>query len=125
MKAKLLLTIGLLFMTLLAGSTWGSRAQAAAPDKPANQNQPQQVQAPGDQYWQPGFGGRGTDGTVYPGNIPTAPIYRAMAQTWQLSMRKWNATKNVSRLFLTGYRSGNNVACGADSTGLRRREYRR
>jgi len=61
----------------------------------------------------------GTDGTVYPGNIPTAPIYRAMAQTWQLSMRKWNATKNVSRLFLTGYRSGKNVACGADTTGFK------
>ena len=61
----------------------------------------------------------GTDGTVYPGNIPTAPIYRAMAQTWQITMRKWNATKNVSRLFLTGYRSGNNVACGADSTGFK------
>ena len=61
----------------------------------------------------------GPDGTVYTGNIPTAPIYRAMAQTWNMTMRKWNATKNVTRLFLTGYRSGNNVACGNDSTGFK------
>jgi hypothetical protein len=61
----------------------------------------------------------GDDGTVYPGNIPTVPIYRAMAQTWHMSMRKWNATKNVSRLFLSGYRSGQKVACGADYTGFK------
>src|SRR3954449_5378364 len=45
----------------------------------------------------------GPDGTVYPGNIPTQPIYRAMAQTWHMTMRKWQADKNVSRLFLSGY----------------------
>ena len=60
------------------------------------------------------------DHTVhYTGNIPTVPIYKAMAQTWHMSMRKWNADKNVSRLFLTGYRSGKNVACGNDSTGFK------
>ena len=61
----------------------------------------------------------GTDGTVYPGNIPTPNIYKAMAQTWQMSMRKWNASKYVSRMFLSGYRSGKAVACGKDSTGYK------
>ena len=61
----------------------------------------------------------GPDGTVYPGNIPTVPIYKAMAQTWHMSIRKWNADKNASRLFLSGYRSGKHVACGADSTGFK------
>jgi hypothetical protein len=60
------------------------------------------------------------DHTVhYTGNIPTGPIYRAMAQTWHMSIRKWNADKNSSRLFLSGYRSGNQVACGGDSTGFK------
>ncbi len=35
------------------------------------------------------------------------------------TMRKWNADKNISRLFLTGYRSGNKVACGGDATGFK------
>jgi len=61
----------------------------------------------------------GPDGTVYPGNIPTPPIYAAMAQTWQTTMRKWNASKNISRLFLSGYRSGKKLPCGGDSTGFK------
>lgn len=61
----------------------------------------------------------GPDGTIYTGNVPTPAIYRAMAQTWQITMRKWNASKFVSRMFLSGYRSGKGVACGADSTGFK------
>ena len=61
----------------------------------------------------------GPDGTVYPGNIPTTPIYNAMAQTWQVTMRKWVATKNISRIFLSGYRSGNANPCGGDATGFK------
>ncbi len=61
----------------------------------------------------------GPDGTVYTGNVPTLPIYRAMAQTWQITMRKWDSSKDVSHMFLTGYRSGKNVACGKDSTGFK------
>jgi len=61
----------------------------------------------------------GPDGTVYAGNIPTAKIYNAMAQTWQMSMRKWNSTTNTSKIFLTGYRSGSSYPCGADSTGYK------
>jgi hypothetical protein len=53
------------------------------------------------------------------GNCPTPAIYRAMDQTWHMTMRKWNATKSVTRFFLSGYRSGNKVACGADATGFK------
>ncbi len=59
------------------------------------------------------------DGSTFVGNDPTPPIYRAMAQTWHMTLRKWNATKNTSRLFLTGYRSGKNVPCGQDTTGFK------
>jgi hypothetical protein len=42
-----------------------------------------------------------------------------MAQTWHMTMRKWNSDKNVTRLFLSGYRSGKQVACGNDSTAFK------
>ena len=59
------------------------------------------------------------DGTIFPGNIPTPAIYRAMRETWHMTLRKWVVNKNKSRLFLTGYRSGRQVPCGADSTGFK------
>jgi len=61
----------------------------------------------------------GPDGTVYAGNIPTATINRAMAQTWHMSMRKWNVNNNTSKIFLSGYRSGTMRPCGSDSTGFK------
>jgi hypothetical protein len=50
-------------------------------------------------------------------NIPTPANFKAMRETWHMSLRKWVPDKNVSRLFLTGYRSGQQKPCGADSTG--------
>jgi hypothetical protein len=61
----------------------------------------------------------GPDGTVYVGNIPTDKIETAMRETWDMSLRKWNAKQNKSHMFLTGYRSGKAVPCGADSTGFK------
>ena len=59
------------------------------------------------------------DGTIFVGNDPTPNIVMAMRETWQITLRKWNATQNKTRLFLTGYRSGKKVPCGADSTGFK------
>jgi hypothetical protein len=61
----------------------------------------------------------GPDGTVYLGHIPTPNIEKAMRETWNVTLRKWNATKSKSTLFLTGYRSGQAVPCGSDSTGFK------
>ena len=72
-----------------------------------------------DQIYKPQQVGPPPTNTVYPGNIPTVPIYRAMAQTWHMTMRKWNADKNDSRLFLSGYRSGKQTPCGHDATGFK------
>jgi hypothetical protein len=75
-------------------------------------------------------GGKTADGTCYDvkdttadqiykpeTNIPTSANLKAMRETWHMSMRKWVPDKNFSRLFLTGYRSGQQNPCGADSTG--------
>lgn len=75
-------------------------------------------------------GGKTADGTCYDvrdstadqiykpeTNIPTPANYKAMRETWHISLRKWVVDKNNSRLFLTGYRSGKQKPCGADSTG--------
>lgn len=60
------------------------------------------------------------DGTIhYIGHIPTPNIEQAMRETWQVTLRKWNANANLTRLFLTGYRSGSAVPCGSDSTGFK------
>ncbi len=61
----------------------------------------------------------GPDGTVYPGHIPTPANLKAMRETWHLSMRKWMPDKLKSRLFLSGYRSGNQLPCGTDTTGFK------
>jgi FG-GAP-like repeat len=53
------------------------------------------------------------------GNVPNANINRALRETWQISLRKWIAKNNVSRLFLSGYRSGNQHPCGTDATGFK------
>ncbi|MEO6350093.1 MAG: VCBS repeat-containing protein [Candidatus Limnocylindrales bacterium] len=52
-------------------------------------------------------------------NVPTPQNLAAMRATWHMSIRKWQADKNRSRLFLTGYRSGKQMPCGADSTGFK------
>ena len=58
-------------------------------------------------------------GTWMPANVPTSENLRAMRETWHMSLRKWVADKNYSRLFLTGYRSGAKNACGADGNGFK------
>jgi hypothetical protein len=52
-------------------------------------------------------------------NVPTAANLEAMREMWHVSIRKWQSDKNTSRLFLTGYRSGQQQPCGADSTGFK------
>jgi hypothetical protein len=59
------------------------------------------------------------NGEWVPGNVPTPANFQAMAETWSMSLRKWNVSTRVSRLFLTGYRSGKKHPCGADSTGFK------
>ena len=52
-------------------------------------------------------------------NTPSGPNLEAMRETWHLSIRKWVPAENKSRLFLTGYRSGKQMPCGADATGFK------
>jgi len=52
-------------------------------------------------------------------NAPTPANLKAMRETWHLTLRKWQADKNKSRIYLTGYRSGKQFPCGADSTGFK------
>jgi len=59
------------------------------------------------------------DGSIYNGNDPTQPIFKAMRETWHITLRKWVATKNATRLFLSGYRSGRQRPCGSDATGFK------
>ncbi|MBA2557423.1 MAG: hypothetical protein H0V12_08805 [Chloroflexi bacterium] len=49
---------------------------------------------------------------------PQASHIRAVDLTWHISVRKIR-TDGTTRLFLTGYRSGAFVACGADADGFR------
>jgi hypothetical protein len=59
------------------------------------------------------------NGVWVPANVPTAANLKGMAETWHITLRKYSAKKQSSRLFLTGYRSGNKNPCGADSTGFK------
>lgn len=52
-------------------------------------------------------------------NAPTPANLKAMRETWHMTLRKWQVDKNQSRLFLSGYRSGKQKPCGADSTGFK------
>ncbi|MGI8929643.1 MAG: FG-GAP repeat domain-containing protein [Candidatus Limnocylindrales bacterium] len=52
-------------------------------------------------------------------NVPTPANLTAMRETWHVTLRKWQADKNRSRFYLTGYRSGTKLPCGADSTGFK------
>jgi hypothetical protein len=45
--------------------------------------------------------------------LPSAKIKSAVANTWDITVRK------DGRFFQTGYRRGNNVACGRDADGVR------
>jgi hypothetical protein len=58
-------------------------------------------------------------GQWIPANVPSAANLEAMRESWHLTIRKWQTTKNKSRLFLTGYRSGKQKPCGTDSTGFK------
>jgi hypothetical protein len=59
------------------------------------------------------------NGVWVPANVPTPANLQAMAETWPMSLRKWNQTKLKDRLFVTGYRSGQQNPCGTDSTGFK------
>ncbi len=59
------------------------------------------------------------NGVWVPANVPTPANLQAMAETWPMSLRKWNQTKLKDRLFLTGYRAGQKNPCGTDSTGFK------
>ena len=52
-------------------------------------------------------------------HVPTSANLKAMRETWHISIRKWMPDKLKSRLFLSGYRSGNQNPCGTDSTGFK------
>jgi hypothetical protein len=52
-----------------------------------------------------------------PDYVATRKILRAMESSWPLTVRKFNQERGRSTFFLTGYRSGANVACGADADG--------
>ncbi len=56
-------------------------------------------------------------GQWIPANPPTPANLKAMRETWHMTLRKWQADKNRTRFYLTGYRSGKQKPCGADSTG--------
>jgi FG-GAP-like repeat len=60
-----------------------------------------------------------TTGQWIVGNTATPANLAAMRETWHISLRKWQADKNRSRTFLTGYRSGRQNPCGADAKGFR------
>jgi hypothetical protein len=59
------------------------------------------------------------NGVWVPNNVPTQANLQAMAETWPISLRKWNQTKLRDRLFVTGYRAGKKLPCGTDSTGFK------
>ena len=58
-------------------------------------------------------------GQWIPANEATPANLKAMRETWHISLRKWQADKNKSRHYLTGYRSGKQMPCGADATGFK------
>ena len=57
-----------------------------------------------------------------PKNVPSGQNLAAMRDTWQVTLRKWLATKNKTAMFLSGYRSGNSVPCGSDGVGTQVRQ---
>ena len=59
------------------------------------------------------------NGEWIPANVPSTAQLQAMAETWPITLRKWVAKNQKSRLFLTGYRSGKKHPCGADSDGFK------
>ena len=72
-----------------------------------------------DQIYRPEKPDPNNPGEWLPNNIPVPANYKAMRETWHLSLRKWQSTKNKSRMFLSGYRSGTKQPCGTDSDGFR------
>lgn len=66
-----------------------------------------------DQYYYPEKYGVG---------MPRGPgpkILGAIDETWDISLRKYKASTDSSRFFLTGYRSGSSNKCGADANGFK------
>jgi hypothetical protein len=50
---------------------------------------------------------------------PGPKIQAAIGETWDVSLRKFKATSDSSRFFLTGYRAGSSTTCGADANGFK------
>ena len=72
-----------------------------------------------DQLYRPEKADPNNPGAWLPANQPTATNLKAMRETWHLSMRKWQNTKNKSRIFLSGYRAGTKQPCGTDGDGFK------
>jgi hypothetical protein len=69
-----------------------------------------------DQIYKPE---RMVNGEYVPANVPTPANLQGMAETWSVTLRKYNVDRKYSRLFLTGYRSGKKKPCGSDATGFK------
>jgi hypothetical protein len=66
-----------------------------------------------DQYYYPEKHGPGLpDG-------PGRKIMSAIADTWDVTLRKFSPGPATSRFFLTGYRAGTTDVCGADANGFK------
>jgi hypothetical protein len=58
------------------------------------------------------------DQVYYPERWSPSPKHlRAIASSWPLTVRKFRAAAGSSTFFLTGYRAGASVGCGADADG--------
>lgn len=71
------------------------------------------VDTTADQYYYPEKYGPGA------ANGPGPKIRRALAETWEVTLRKYRAATRSSRFFLTGYRAGTSSRCGADANGFK------
>ena len=60
------------------------------------------------------------DQVYYPErNSPGPKIKRAVNESWETTVRKFNAKTDSSKFFLLGYRAGDTDKCGADRTGYK------
>lgn len=71
------------------------------------------VDTTADQYFYPEKHGPGEPAG------PGPKIRRALAETWDVTVRKYRPPTRSSRFFLTGYRAGSATRCGADANGFK------
>jgi hypothetical protein len=66
-----------------------------------------------DQYYYP---------EKYGAGLPDGPgrkTMAALAETWDVTLRKYSQAGQSSRFFLTGYRAGTSAVCGEDANGFK------